>query len=160
LGRTIDLSFTNTLSKTLMRCPFYINYGFVASTPALLKKLHSHLIVVQPKIREVLDNDFFGQIGIALAVERGAIPVVALPMNYNFPNDPIADSRYPNELKQVHVVHYLRTNLFDRHKIFTNKEYFNEFLSLNLSGSNAVFQKFIDSCTGGKYPFPNGLTPV
>lgn len=159
LGKSVDMPFIHTLADNWSRCPFYINYGFVASTPKLLKELHRHLVIVQPKIREVLDNDFFGQVGIALAVERGHIPVVSLPMRYNFPNDPLADERYGNELKNVHVIHYLRTNLFDRHMIFKNRRLFNEFLDLDLSGSNAVFQQFIRETTGGKYPFPSRSTP-
>jgi hypothetical protein len=134
-------------------CPFYLNYGFIASTPALLRGLHQHLDVVQPRIRAVLDNDFYMQLGIPMAVLRGALPTRTLPMRYNFPNDPLADARYPDELAQVVVMHYLRTERFDRHRIFATAQDFNAFLALRLEGSNAVFQAFVRALTGGRYPF-------
>src|SRR5262249_44726918 len=91
LGQALPLPNFYTLQTPPARCPFYINYGFVAGTPALLQRLHAELDWVQPRIRDFLDNEYYGQIGIALAVERGTLPVMTLPMRYNFPNDPIAD---------------------------------------------------------------------
>jgi hypothetical protein len=133
--------------------PFYLNYGFIAATPALFRALHEQLDIVQPRVREVLDNDFYMQLAIPMAVQRGALPTRVLPMRYNFPNDPLADAAYPDELAQVVVVHYLRTERFDRHRIFATAQAFNAFLALQLSGSDAVFQGFVRGLTGGRYPF-------
>ena len=152
-GRAIPLPNTYTLMPGDLSCPFYINYGFVAGTPTLLRRLHTELAYVQPKLREILDNDFYAQIALALAVDRASLPTRVLPMRFNFPNDPIADAKYPDELANVHVIHYLRTNVFDRHRIFTTREEFESFLALPLQGSNAVFQRRIREFTAGQYPF-------
>ena len=60
---------------------------------------------------------------------------------------------YPLELNEVIVMHYLRLSLFDRHKIFADKVHFDEFMILELAGSNLVFQNYIRKLTNGKYPF-------
>ena len=41
-------------------------------------------------------------------------------MRYNFPNDPIAERMYPDDLANVVVYHYLRTAAFNRHEIFVD----------------------------------------
>jgi hypothetical protein len=153
LGRDIDLPFHYTLNASLGRCPFYINYGFVAAPPRLLQQLHEHMAIVVPKIRNWLDNDFFAQLGIALAVEQGGIPIRVLPMRYNFPNDARFDAAYPEEVEHAILIHYLRLHRFDRHRIFAESEEFNRFMQLELEGSNRVFQEYVRQLTDGYYPF-------
>jgi hypothetical protein len=157
LGQEIELPEHYTMEPALGGCPFYINYGFIAGPPALLKELHRNLTIVQPRVRSWLDNDFYGQLGIALAVELGDLPTRVLPMRYNFPNDERFDDRYPEELQEVVLIHYLRTRLFDRHQIFTDQAQFKRFMALSLEGSNAAFQQRILELTGGEYPFDPAL---
>ncbi len=137
------------------RCPFYVNYGLVAGPPELLVRLYRVLAEIHQPIAELLGNDFFGQVGIALAVEKAGIPWRALPMRFNFPNDRIADRLYPRELDEVVVIHYLRHRIFDRHRIFAEQEAFEHFLSLDLVGSDRVFRDHVLEVTGGAYPFPH-----
>jgi len=153
LGREIVLPYQYTLRPQLGHCPFYINYGFVVGTPDLLMELHRNLSIVQPAIRKWLDNDFYGQLGIALGVESGNLPTRALPMRYNFPNDVRAEERYPEELTNVLVIHYLRRQIFDRQQIFSNEANFDAFMSIELAGSNAVFQRRVRDLTNAIYPF-------
>jgi len=153
LGREIELDNEYTLKPESGNCPFYINYGFVASTPALMLELHRQLSVVQPAIRQWLDNDFFAQLGITLAVERGNLATRTLPMRYNFPNDPRAEQMFPEELLHLKLIHYLRRDHFDRHLIFSNADEFNLFMELDLEGSNRVFQEHIKTITHESYPF-------
>ena len=74
-------------------------------------------------------------------------------MRYNFPNDPIADGKYSSEIGQLCLIHYLRTELFDRHKIFASADAFEAFMGLQLGGSNRIFQDRVREITGGIYPF-------
>lgn len=136
------------------RAPFYINYGFLAGTPRLLGRLHPRLLELHQPIAEILGNVFCGQVAVALAVEQAEkLPWRALPMRYNFPNDRDADRLYPEELEQVIVMHYLRTDHFDRHRIFSERAAFHEFLALDLVGSDRVFQDHVRRVTGGDFPF-------
>src|SRR5439155_8509121 len=141
LGCPIPLEQRYSLLRESEPCPFYVNYGFVAGTPRLLKELHQQLLILEPRIREILDNDFYGQLGIALGVERGNLPRRVLPMRFNFPNDPIADELYAEELENTVVMHYLRTSQFDRHRIFAEPQAFQRFMDSPLSGSNHKFRE-------------------
>ena len=158
LGKRIMLPFTYTLQESGAKepCPFYINYGVFAGPPRMLRELHRELTAIEPQVISLLNNDFYGQIALSLAVERIGMPCRALPMRYNFPNDPLADRLYPRELEQVLFMHYLRMNVFDRHKIFAAPTEFEAFLRLDLSGSNAVFRDRIARLCSGIYPFPRG----
>ena len=153
IGRDLPTRFVHSVSTPEVACPFYINYGFVATTPSLLTRASMEIHRVQTPVRELLDTVFYGQISLALAVEKLGLPARALPMRYNFPNDPLADAKRPDELREPVLLHYLRTEHFDRHRIFTTQADFNHFLSLRLDGSNAVFQRHVRELTGGRYPF-------
>ncbi len=74
-------------------------------------------------------------------------------MRYNFPNDPVADAMYPDELSSALVIHFLRTDRFDRHRIFASASAFRDFLDLPLGGSNRILQQRVAKITAGNYPF-------
>src|SRR5260370_42557749 len=74
-------------------------------------------------------------------------------MRYNCPNDGFSEARYPEELDNVCIFHYLRTHAFDRHKIFASRRAYQEFLELPLTGCNKVFQSCVSTLIGSEYPF-------
>lgn len=152
-GKRLDFDHCYSLMKERVPCPFYVNYGFVMATPGLLLRMRNDLLLLLPKIRALLDNYFADQIGLAVACAATGVPTEALPMRYNFPNDPVAEAMYPEELSGALVIHYLRTERFDRHRIFASESAFENFLDLPLVGSDRVFQRRVHEITGGNYPF-------
>ena len=74
-------------------------------------------------------------------------------MRYNFPNDELAERRYPEELENVKIFHYLRTGEFDRHRIFLDSANYRAFVQSSLSGVNQVFQNHVKRIFGEAYPF-------
>jgi hypothetical protein len=153
LGRTVACPHRYALAATDQQCPFYINYGLVAGRPELLARLHASLLEVQPRVREFLDNVYYSQLAVALAVEHAGLRTRALPLRYNYPNWRDADALYPDELGDIHLLHFQSRELFDRHRIFVNQEQFGQFMSLQLTGSDAIFQARVRELTGGNYPF-------
>jgi len=155
LGRPISRPLRYTLLEGTDddRCPFYINYGFLAGPSYLLVNLHRQLEEIQPVVIRALRNDFYGQVAIALAVERAGLPWRALPMRFNFPNDPNADRLHPEELENVVLLHYLRHTKFDRGTIFASRDSFDKFLAIPHVGSDRVFHDHVRRTTGGVYPF-------
>jgi len=155
LGRPITMVHPYTLVDGAGddMCPFYINHGFVAAQSALMVEFGRLLPDVLAKVRTVIDNQFCYQVAIPFVVERASLPYDTLPMRYNFPNDPVCDRMYPEELKNVLVMHYLRTDLFDRHVIFADEREFDRFMNLSLTGSNEMFQASVRALTQGLYPF-------
>jgi hypothetical protein len=155
LGREIPLVYPYTLddSEAAGRCPFYINFGFFAAPPALMSELYPRYRDIRAKVQDILGNAFAGQVGLSLAIFDLGLPKIALPMRFNFPNDPLADVRYADEMQQIVMLHYLRTAHFDRQKIFTSADEMAKFFSLDLEGSNRIFQSFVLKLTDGRYPF-------
>ncbi|MFT3988288.1 hypothetical protein [Aestuariivirga sp.] len=157
LGHGIETPYRYTLKKKPEDvpglCPFYINLGFFAGPPKMLKAFHAEHQKIVPVVRGILDNMFYEQLSVPYAAARAELATRALPMRFNFPNDPIADRMHPDELRQAVNVHYLRTTLFDRHRIFATAEDFAAFLALHLEGSNKVFRDAIAHVTGSHYPF-------
>jgi hypothetical protein len=97
--------------------------------------------------------DFSGQVALTLAMAAKRAGTWALPMRYNFPNDPVAERMYPTELEQAVVYHYLRTDVFDRHQIFVSADTYERFLALPLGGVNRRFQNAVRRIVGESYPF-------
>ena len=160
LGRHIlrPLRYTLVEGATDNRCPFYINYGFLAGPPALLRRLYRTMSEIHPVLEGTLGGYFVAQISIALAVELARIPWRALPMRFNFPNDRNADRLHAAELDRVVLIHYLRDKIFDRHRIFCQPASFDQFLSMTLEGSDRVFQDRVVQITDGRYPFGLSLS--
>jgi hypothetical protein len=98
-------------------------------------------------------SDFSGQVALTLAIAATRSKAWALPMRYNFPNDPIAEQMYPEELNAVTVFHYLRTSVFDRQQIFVSAEQYEKFLGRSLEGVNRRFQEAVRAIVGERYPF-------
>lgn len=155
LGRPLERPLRYTLLEGAAddRCPFYVNYGFLAGPPALLRRLYRTMSEIQPVLERTLGGYFVAQISIPLAVELAGLPWRALPMRFNFPNDRNADRLYAAELDQAVLLHYLRNQVFDRHRIFGQQASFDQFLSMTLEGSDRVFQDHVAAITGARYPF-------
>jgi hypothetical protein len=135
--------------------PFYLNFGVVAFPRSAFDLVAPRYLTFRPTVMErVRDADFSGQVALTLAMADAQVRTWALPMRYNFPNDPIAEAMYPGELDQVAIVHYLRTTDFDRHRLFTTAEEYAAFLELPLSGANRVFREAVTAIFGTRYPFP------
>lgn len=154
LGRPIALVYPYTLTPNDGFAPsFYINHGFLAAPPDLIRRLGVLQAAVRPALESVLINEFEDQIAVALAVEAGRLPHRRLPVRFNFPNNAVADSLYPDEMGNIVVLHYQFRKAFNRHIIFTTEQAFGDFMALPLYGSNAVFQAAVRRLTNGIYPF-------
>src|SRR5690606_21989617 len=130
ISKEVKLEYRYTLKplNSPNESPFYINYGFLAGPPQLLTQLYKSERKLVKKVAQYVGNYWAPPVCIPLAVEDAKLSTCALPMRYNYPNDKIADSLYPEELEKIIVMHYLRTGKFDRHSIFSDEESFNQFL--------------------------------
>jgi hypothetical protein len=156
---SLDFAFSHTLMppgtpESLRLTPFYVNGGVVFFPRTRFEDLTVRYLEIRPRLMSRMPNaDFTGQAAVTLAIAACGVPVRSLPMRYNFPNDPIADRQYPDELARAATFHYLRTDSFDRHRIFASAAEYDRFLSLPLSGSNRAFQQHVEAILGIQYPF-------
>ncbi len=155
IGHDIQMKYQYILNskEAIKEAPFYINYGFLASTPKLLKNLYTCDIEIVDTVANYVGSFWAPQVSLALAIEKLNLPSYPLSVHYNYPNYKIMDERYPGELENIIVLHYLNTDYFDRHLIFTSEKHFGKFINMRLDGSSLVFQEHVIKLTRGKYPF-------
>jgi hypothetical protein len=153
----LDFSFSHTLLATETNdasCPFYVNFGVVFFAQPAFERVGTTYLSLRPQVQPRIEEpDFSGQVALALAIAREDAPTWALPMRFNFPNDPLAEQMYPAELENARLFHYLRTDEFDRQRIFADADEYAAFLNLSLTGVNARFRAHARRLLGDAYPF-------
>jgi hypothetical protein len=159
LHRPLDFAYVHTLvppgSPNPRATPFFLNFGVVAFTSAVFERIAPLYLELRPQVATRLTtDDFSGQVALALASVGAGVRTWALPLRYNFPNYPLAETLYPVERDSVAILHYLRTVEFDRHRIFTSAIEYQRFLSLPLKGIDARFREQVLAVLGSDYPFP------
>jgi hypothetical protein len=143
------------------RIPFYLNFGVVLFSRSAFELLVPEFLGLRPAVASRMsDDDFSAQVALALAIAKTQVRALPLPLRFNFPNDPLAEKLYPEELDAVRAIHYLRTDRFDRHRIFASPDEYARFLELPLDGANRSFRDAVGRLLGERYPFGEqaGLT--
>ncbi|MGH1541883.1 MAG: hypothetical protein ACRBHB_15765 [Arenicella sp.] len=155
LGKTLNKDYQYSLVDPIESpmIPFYINYGVLIGSPSMLQEFYRNEQRIRPDVFAEMGPWWGPQVSLTLACFDANIPTKALQMRYNFPNDPIADKMYPEELEHIVFLHYLRTERFDRHSIFSTEDNFYDFINLELKDSELVLQKHVVQITKGVYPF-------
>jgi hypothetical protein len=159
LGGDIPFEHEHTLvrsseSASTRRCPFYVNFGLVVVPRSLVDPIGKQFRALRPLVAPRLRSpDFAGQVALTLAVHSQDVPRLAMELRYNFPNDQRAEVLHADDAADLRVIHYLRTDRFDRQRIFGSADAFDAFLGLPLEGSEAVFQARVHTLTDGVYPF-------
>ena len=91
----------------------------------------------------------------AAAIAKANVPYIALPVKYNFPNQPEFEDKYPEDLRDVRALHYMRENLVSR---TTDFESLSALRSLcqrtDLSGSHELLRRVISSNLRDLEPAP------
>ena len=138
--------------------PFYLNDGAAFFPKSLFREFAQRYLDLRPKLMDRLAYPYFsGQIALALAVAEMRARTCALPIRYNFVNDERATKKFPEELEHVKIFHYMRTDQFDRQRIFTDAGNYQNFLSAPLTGANKVFQQSVRRLIGPEFPFAASL---
>jgi hypothetical protein len=155
IGAPLNLAFRYTLlPDPEWPAPFYVNFGAVYFPGRVWREFSELYLRFRPQLVDRLGESYFaGQVAFALATAKMDVATWALPMRYNFPNDSRAVSLHPDELSRVSVFHYLRTSIYDRHRIFTNSAEYSRFLALPLEGVDLVFQQAVSRILGSEFPF-------
>jgi hypothetical protein len=92
-----------------------------------------------------LDTFFRFQIALTLVIQKHQLPVRGLPLRYNFPNDPGFEKKYPKELGDIRILHYLRCEIVHREKDFDSLEKVAALVRRSdLTGSNEVLRQCIE----------------
>lgn len=140
--------------------PFYVNDGVVFFAREVFEEFSSHYLAIRPRLMDRLASPYFaGQVALTLAATQMCATTIALPMRYNFPNDASATKRFPEELEEVRMFHYLRTDTFDRQEIFRDPAGYARFMEMPMTGANEVFRQHVLHLLGKVYPFDDACAP-
>lgn len=141
--------------------PYYLNEGCIFFAREYFDRLAPLYLETRPQVAEMLEDPYFaGQVTLALAAAQIPLPSIALPFRYNFPNDPIAADRFPEEMENAAIIHYLRLEELDRQKIFRSRDAYESFLERPLNPANERFREAVRSLLGDAYPFDSGDGPA
>jgi hypothetical protein len=110
-------------------CPAYFNNGFVAFNRSAFQRLREH---VHPWTRWAFDfladrKFFAAQVGLAVAIAKEGVEVIELGPAYNCPSSDEMLGRGLAGVEDIKVVHYLRTEEFDRHAFLCEPAAFEAF---------------------------------
>jgi hypothetical protein len=141
-------------------CPFYLNDGFVLFAREYFDRFAPLYLETRPHLtNRLVDPYYAGQVALALSAPRIPLPSIALPLRFNFPNDPVAAEQYPEELESAVVFHYLREDQLNRQQIFRWRETYSAFLGRTLTRANARFRDSVRTLFGEEYPFDHTPEP-
>ncbi len=130
--------------EALRYTPPYFNFGMVALPAALMEIVSREIETADAFVQSQLHTFFRFQIALTLAIQKHRLPVRALPLRYNFPNDPGFDARYPAELADLRIMHYLRCETIHREKDFSSLDAVAKLVARrDLVGSNEVFRRAV-----------------
>jgi hypothetical protein len=121
--------------------PVYYNFGMVLLPAPLMEKLSAEMEPADDFVNATLDTFFRFQIALTLSIQKANLPSRALPLRYNFPNDPRFDQKYPEELKEMRILHYLRCETVHRERDFAKLRGVAALIArTDLIGSNEVLR--------------------
>ena len=124
--------------------PVYYNFGMVLMPAKSMEVLNEEMEPADMFVSATLNTFFRFQIGLTLAIQKAGLPTRALPLRYNFPNDPQFDQKYPDELAQIRILHYLRCEIVHRERDFTDlRNVVGLIARTDLSGSNEVLRETV-----------------
>jgi len=145
----LSIRYSGDAAGIMGRAPVYLNYGFVAFSRdafAAVAPLYQYYSNVA---RELTNGSFFtSQICLSLLTVATALETEFVSFAYNCSNDLLPfvapDNFRINSVDDIRVIHYLRTDQFDRRKFLAEASAYAAFLSAkNLNSVNARLRDHI-----------------
>jgi hypothetical protein len=125
--------------------PLYFNFGMVIAPGEMMNRIGEEIIAADDFVSQRLTTFFRFQIALTLTIQKKSLTSRALPLRYNFPNDPGFDQKYPDELADVRVLHYLRCETVHRENDFADLERVAALIRRrDLEGSNEILRRRLE----------------
>ncbi len=132
---------TTKQDPSLRYGPPYFNTGVVLAPASILERLYAPYMRALDTVRNAMATYFFEQIALTLALLETGITTHILPPRYNFPNQPQFDITYPDELKAVRFLHFLRRDVVGSASDFETVEAIQKLAARDdLTGSNDLLR--------------------
>jgi hypothetical protein len=125
--------------------PAYYNFGAVFVPGGWIGML-AHVYERMTALAERQEVGYFkAQLALTLAMYRLGMRRLALELRYNFPNDPLFEPAFTEDLHDLRILHYLRTEIVDRERDFSSPEALQSLIARrDLTGSNEVLRATVE----------------
>jgi hypothetical protein len=127
----LDFTYSMAPPERAGRSPPYFNYGFVAFNAAAFELLRNAAHVYIGWMLEVLEGTkqqfFAAQIGLTLGLLATDVDVISLGPEYNCTNSDEMLGYGVDSVENIRVIHYLRTDAFDRNAFLCRRNAFDAF---------------------------------
>jgi hypothetical protein len=125
--------------------PVYFNFGMVLAPAEIMQPISAEIAMADDFVNRSLTTFFRFQIALTLTIEKNRLPTRALRLRYNFPNDPGFDQKYPEDLHDLRILHYLRCEIVHRENDFHDLAHVAALIQRrDLRGSNEVFRRCLE----------------
>jgi hypothetical protein len=122
--------------------PAYFNGGMIVGPGDLMDRLFSLYPAAEAAVDSVMETGYRPQLARTLAIYKAGLPRRVLPVRYNFPNDPGFDAKYADELSNIYILHYQRTDVVHRDTDFETAESTARLVARSdLRGSNELLRR-------------------
>jgi hypothetical protein len=133
--------------------PFHANPGVVFFSSAIFSEIAERYLQLKPLLSARLPIRYFiDEIALSLAAARAGAETLSLPLRYNFPNDWTAEARFSEELEDVRIFHYFRTDEIGE-DLFADELRYSKFIKSDFDGINRIFRAQVEAIIGARYPF-------
>jgi hypothetical protein len=128
--------------------PAYFNSGMMIGTSEAMNRMAPLALPALNAVRSVMDTFFFDQLAFTLMMYKARINKKLIPLRFNFPNQTEFEHRYPDDAESISVLHYLRTEVVDRDRIFASQDAIQSFVARDdLVGSNEQLRSRVEALT-------------
>ena len=157
----LDFTYSVASVEEAGHCPPYFNYGFVAFNSAAFDRVRSLIPAYTEWLIGLLDAGqeifFTGQIALTLSILRARVDVISLESEYNCINSDEMLGKSLVNLGDIRMIHYLRTEVFDRHTFLCQRKAFDAFRTQSFSSPVVqLFQRHVLSLPDVFYEEPHG----
>lgn len=146
-----DFNYTH---RPKVKIPYYLNMGLVIASGGLMRRLASDYKYLVEKLKNHLPEPHYSyQIGLTALLAKHKAAQIALPLEYNFPNDDIPAATRDFNSEKLSFCHYLREKSYDNQAVMMSAEGFYDLLLGDLFRSDVVLQEGLKKVSGGLWPF-------
>ncbi|RWC41763.1 MAG: hypothetical protein EOS55_25730 [Mesorhizobium sp.] len=152
---SLDWRYSQSPDEVFGGCPAYFNYGFVVFNKTAFTAIQPLIRPLTARVLDYLKDKpsivFSGQIALSLAILTAGADALPLGPEYNCPNSDEMLTYGLRDAADIHVLHYLRRDQFDRHSFLCNRDEFDAFCSKPFA--SLVLQAFQRHVLSLTYPF-------
>lgn len=136
--------------------PPYPNSGMVVLPRTHFEAMIPHYHLAIHRLRSAMrDHYWFDQLALSAALAKSGVPYHPLPVRFNFPNQVEFEQRYPEELRDIRALHYLREHQISRTADFESLAALRRLVARDdLTGSHEILRRAVAANMGALEPPP------